>query len=78
MEAKIIELISEHFGIPISEIAGTIELRKDLNATDLEIADFFQILEKAFAVTITKDEAANIKTVEELISYITDHVEEIS
>ena len=78
MEVKITELISEHFGIPTSEIAPTIELRKDLNATDLEIADFFQILENAFAVTITKDEAANIQTVGELISYITDHVEETS
>lgn len=76
MEERVYSLISEHFGIPVSEIAPNMELRKDLNATDLEIADFLQTLENMFHITISKDDAVTLGTIEELISYIDDHAEE--
>jgi len=76
METKILELLSEHFGIPVSEINPSLELRQDLVATDLEIADFFQIVENTFGVTISGQDAQDIHTVEDLVSYITDHAEE--
>lgn len=78
METKITQLISEQFGIPISEITDALELRNDLNATDLEMADFFQELERTFAITISNDDAKNIHTIGDLITYIADHAEETS
>ena len=78
MEAKIIELISEHFGIPVSEIDPQMELKKDLNATDLEIADLFQMIEHEFKLTISHEDLVEIQTVSDLISYINDHAEEVN
>lgn len=78
MEEKVTSLISEHFGIPVSEISSSMELKKDLNATDLELADFLQIVEHAFQINISKDDALEMRTVEDLVSYVTDHAEETS
>lgn len=77
-EAKVTEIIAEHFGIPVTEIQVSMELRKDLNATDLEVADFFQVLEKTFGLTISKDDALALKTVSDITSYIDDHAEELA
>ena len=76
METKVIELISEHFGVPVAEIAPTMLLRKDLNATDLEIADFFQTIEQTFTVPISTEDAQRLETIGDLISYIEDHAED--
>lgn len=76
MEEKVLELISEHFGVTVSEIQSPMELRKDFNATDLEVADFFQALEGAFHVTISKEDAANLITTSDVINFINDHAEE--
>lgn len=78
MEVKISELISEHFGVSVSDINNELELRADLNATDLEIADFFQKLENLYQVNISHDDAQNLKTVGDVVGFITDHVEENS
>lgn len=78
MEEKVVSLVSEHFGIPVSEINQELELRKDLNSTDLEIADFFLAIENAFRVTISLADAAGVHTVGDLITYIADHAEEVS
>jgi len=76
MEQKVIELLSEHFGTPVSEIVPSMELRKDFNATDLELADFLQVLEQTFNITMSTEDAMEIHTVEDLTGYITDHAEE--
>ena len=76
MEQKIIELLSEHFGTPVAEITPSMELHKDFNATDLELADFLQVVEQTFKITISQGDVSEIRTVEDLIGYITDHAEE--
>lgn len=78
MEEKVYNLVSEHFGIPMAEITPAMELRKDCNATDLEIADFFQTVENTFHVTMSKEDALEIHTLAELANFISDHVEEIA
>lgn len=78
MEEKVLELISEHFGVTVSEIQSPMELRKDFNATDLEVADFLQALESTFHVAISKEDAANLITASDVINFINDHAEEPS
>ena len=78
METKVVELLSEHFGMPASEINDSLEIRKDFNATELEIADFFQLIENAYSVTISKEDAASLHTVGDITSFITDHAEEVA
>lgn len=76
METKVIELISEHFGVPVSEINPSMELKHDLNATDLEIADFFQKLEDTFKISITSEDSIHLVTVSDIIDFVADHAEE--
>jgi acyl carrier protein len=78
MEQKVIELLSEHFGVPQNEITETMELRGDFNATDLEVADFFQILEKAFTIAIPHEDTRDLQTVGDITSYIQDNADELT
>lgn len=75
MEAKLLELVSSHFGMPEAELTPEMELKRDLNATELEIADFFQALEKTFLITISKEEAMKFLTLGDVAAYVSDNVE---
>lgn len=75
MEVKLLDLISSHFGLPESELASEMELKRDLNATELEIADFFQALENTYSITISKEDAMKLHTLGDVNTYISDHVE---
>ena len=75
MEAKLLELVSSHFGMPEAELTSEMELKRDLNATELEIADFFQALENTFSITISKEDAMTLHTLGDVIAYLSDHVE---
>lgn len=62
-EAKIKEIISKHLGISLTELTESADLREDLNAEDIEIADLIAKLEKEFAVALAPDEVSGIKTI---------------
>jgi acyl carrier protein len=76
MDQKVIELISEHFGMPTAEITPNLELRGDFNATELEIADFFSILEKTFSIAIPREDSQDLLTVSDITSYIQDNADD--
>lgn len=73
LEHKILKFFSNHFGIPIEDLKPEFELEKDLNATKLELNDFYSLLENAFEIKIDPQESENFKTVGDLINFTIDH-----
>lgn len=73
LEHKIIKIFSNHFGIPVQDLKRELELEKDLNATKLELADFYSILENTFNIKIEQQDDEGFKTVGDIIAYIVDH-----
>lgn len=67
-EQKIKKIISDHLGIAIQELTAEADLRKDLNAEDLEIADLLTKLEKEFSQKVSPEDARHLKTVNDIVA----------
>lgn len=73
LENKIIKIFTDHFGIPKEDLKKELTLGKDLNATKLELADFYSILENTFNVKIEPQDEEGFQTVDDVINFIVDH-----
>lgn len=73
---KIKTIISNQCGIPISELKADADLKRDLNLTDLEIADLFQYLEDEFKTRIPREVSQSAQTIGDIITYLCDHLDE--
>lgn len=73
LKHKVLKLFSDQFGIPRKDLTMELELKTDLNATKLELADFFSLLENAFAVKIEQQESENFQTIGDIVNFIVDH-----
>ena len=67
---KVADLLSEQLGISKSEIALDSDVIKDLGADSLDVVQLLMSLEEDFGITVSEEEAANLKTVEDIIKLI--------
>lgn len=68
--AKMKEVIAEQLGVDESEINEEASFQDDLNADSLDIVELVMALEEEFDIKIPDEDAENIKTVGDAISYI--------
>jgi|TARA_B100001964_G_scaffold232729_1_gene288911 acyl carrier protein len=61
-------LVAKHFDIETEAVKGS--FMEDIGADSLDIVELVMELEEHFELEIPDDDAENIKTVEELITYI--------
>jgi|TARA_B100000959_G_scaffold281522_1_gene345766 acyl carrier protein len=61
-------LVAKHFDIETDAVKGS--FMEDIGADSLDIVELVMELEEHFELEIPDDDAENIKTVEELITYI--------
>lgn len=73
IENRLLALFSSHFGIPREDLFLELTLDKDLNATKLELNDFYSILESTFGINIEDTDSENFKTVGDIVNFVTDH-----
>ena len=67
---KVAALLSEQLGISKSEIALDSDVIKDLGADSLDVVQLLMSLEEDFGITVSEEEASNLKTVEDIIKLI--------
>lgn len=67
---KVVDLLSEQLGISKSEIALDSDVIKDLGADSLDVVQLLMSLEEDFGITVSEEEASNLKTVEDIIKLI--------
>lgn len=67
-----IKVISDHLGVPSSEIALDSHLIDDLNTNSLERADLFSVLEQKFKIHIPLEESLKFQTVGDIIVFLKD------
>ncbi|MDR0739123.1 MAG: acyl carrier protein [Oscillospiraceae bacterium] len=67
---KVRSILSEQFDTDEEKITLQTDIKKDLNADSLDVADLLTTLEEEFKVEIEDEKAKDIKTVGELVSYI--------
>ena len=67
---KISALISEQLNIEKEKVTAESEIVKDLGADSLDVVEMLMGLEEEYGITISEDDAANIKTVGDIAKLI--------
>ena len=73
IEQKVKNIIADQLGVGEDEIKITSSFIDDLGADSLDIVELVMAMEEEFEVEIPDEEAENIKTVQDAVSYITTH-----
>ncbi len=72
--AKVKELIVEKLGVEESEVVPSARFIEDLGADSLDTVELIMKFEDEFNIEIPENEAETIRTVQDAIDYITNHV----
>lgn len=74
MFEEIRNIIADHLGIDNpSEITPDTDLIDDLNADSLDAVEIIMDIEDAFDVTISDEDANNIRTIQDIVTYIEEN-----
>ena len=73
IEQKVKNIIADQLGVGEDEIKSTSSFIEDLGADSLDIVELVMAMEEEFEVEIPDEEAENIKTVQDAVTYITTH-----
>ncbi|MBR4419829.1 MAG: acyl carrier protein [Clostridia bacterium] len=67
---KIATLMAEQLGIDKASITPDSEIIKDLGADSLDVVEMLLELEKEYGVEITDEQAADLKTVGDIVNLV--------
>ncbi len=70
IKSKVISIIVDKLGVEESEVNDTASFTNDLGADSLDTVELIMEFEKEFNIAIPDDQAENIQTVGDAISYI--------
>lgn len=77
MEVKLINILSEQFGVPVSNINLQTDIFKDLGADSLDIVETQIALENEFDIEINREDYENKTTVQELLDMVAKKLETV-
>ncbi|MBO8165983.1 MAG: acyl carrier protein [Thermotogae bacterium] len=67
---KVREIIAEKLGIETDDIELSSDLTEDLGADSLDLVDLVMAFEDEFGIKVEDEQVENIKTVENVVSYV--------
>lgn len=67
---KVADMLSEQLGINKDKITLESEVIKDLGADSLDVVQMLMALEEDFGITVSEDDAANLRTVADIVKLI--------
>jgi acyl carrier protein len=73
LEARVKSIIADQLGVAEDEIRMDSKFIDDLGADSLDIVELVMAMEEEFQMEIPDEEAENIRTVQDALSYIKDH-----
>lgn len=73
-EARVKSIIADQLGVAEDEIRLDSKFIDDLGADSLDIVELVMAMEEEFQTEIPDDQAENIKSVQDALNYITEHV----
>lgn len=73
VKEKVIAIIVDKLGVDESEVTLESSFTNDLGADSLDTVELIMEFEKEFNIAIPDDQAENIATVGDAVSYITDN-----
>ena len=73
VEQRVREIVAEQLERDVKEVTNTASLIGDLGADSLDVVELVMKMEEEFGIEIPDEEAEKIKTVNDVIQYITTH-----
>ena len=73
VEQRVREIVAEQLERDVNEVTNTASFIEDLGADSLDIVELVMKMEEEFGIEIPDEEAEKIKTVNDVIQYITTH-----
>ncbi len=70
IEDKLKQLVVNQLGVEEAAVVGKAKFIEDLGADSLDIVELVMAMEEAFGIDIPDEEAENIRTVDDAVSYI--------
>lgn len=74
VERRVIEIIVEQLGVSEEEVTLEASFIDDLGADSLDLVELIMALEEEFGLEISDEDAEKIQTVQDVISYINEHI----
>ena len=73
MFAQLQEILAKQLNISKDKIKPESRLLEDLNADSLDFVELLMTLEDEFGITISDEDAKNLKTIDDVCKYIESH-----
>jgi acyl carrier protein len=73
VEQRVREIVAEQLERDVNEVTSTASLIDDLGADSLDVVELVMKMEEEFGIEIPDEEAEKIKTVNDVVQYITTH-----
>jgi acyl carrier protein len=73
VEQRVREIVAEQLERDVNEVTNTASFIDDLGADSLDIVEMVMKMEEEFGIEIPDEDAEKIKTVNDVIQYITTH-----
>ena len=70
MTEKVIKLLADQLNLPIERINENSLIIEDLGADSLDIVEMLMTLEEEYGVTLSDEQAGNLKTVKDIVDTI--------
>ncbi len=70
MKEKILAIVAEKMRIDVDKITDDSNLVEDLGANSIDVVEVIMALEEEFNVQFDEDDATDMKTINDLVSYI--------
>jgi len=73
VEQRVREIVAEQLERDVKEVTNAASLIDDLGADSLDVVELVMKMEEEFGIEIPDEEAEKIKTVNDVVQYITTH-----
>jgi acyl carrier protein len=73
VEKRVREIVAEQLERDVNDVKGESAFIDDLGADSLDIVELVMKMEEEFGIEIPDEEAEKIKTVNDVVAYITEH-----
>jgi len=73
VEQRVREIVAEQLERDVNEVTKTASLIDDLGADSLDVVELVMKMEEEFGIEIPDEDAEKIKTVNDVVQYITTH-----
>ncbi len=70
---EIKEMLAKQLRIDVNDIEDDSNLVNDLGADSIDLVEMLMMIEENLGITITDEEAAELKTVRDVANFIEDH-----